>query len=102
MCRCDDHVRLSCPVQAEAALAQSDFNIDKILEIQNKFTGGTVRRELVSDGVCAVALQLPHCVCCRPSWCPGGSSFERECCGKSVGKGPRNDSFFSSMTYWYA
>lgn len=30
------------PLQAEAALAQSDFNIDKILEIQNKFTGGTV------------------------------------------------------------
>jgi hypothetical protein len=27
--------------EAEAALAQSDFNIDKILDIQNKFTGGT-------------------------------------------------------------
>jgi hypothetical protein len=26
--------------EAEAALAQSDFNIDKILDIQNKFTGG--------------------------------------------------------------
>jgi hypothetical protein len=29
-------------LQAEAALAQSDFNIDKILDIQNKFTGGAV------------------------------------------------------------
>jgi hypothetical protein len=28
--------------EAEAALAQSDFNIDKILDIQNKFTGGAV------------------------------------------------------------
>ena len=28
--------------QAEAALAQSDFNIEKITEIQNKFTGGAV------------------------------------------------------------
>ncbi len=29
-------------VQAEAALAQSDFNIEKITEIQNKFAGGAV------------------------------------------------------------
>ena len=29
-------------IQAEAALAQSDFNIEKITEIQNKFTGGMV------------------------------------------------------------
>jgi hypothetical protein len=28
--------------QSEAALAQSDFNIEKITEIQNKFTGGMV------------------------------------------------------------
>lgn len=28
--------------QSEAALAQSDFNIEKITEIQNKFAGGMV------------------------------------------------------------
>ena len=37
--------------QAEAALAQSDFNIDKISEIQNKFTGGVVRSTSVSRHV---------------------------------------------------
>jgi len=37
--------------EAEAALAQSDFNVDKITEIQNKFTGGVVSVLLVCQCV---------------------------------------------------
>lgn len=57
--------------QAEAALAQSDFNIDKILEIQNKFTGGTVRKEAAVDvwapGRVSTLLSARDTHC--PTWC---------------------------------
>lgn len=37
--------------QSEAALAQSDFNIEKITEIQNKFTGGMVSALVTSNAL---------------------------------------------------
>ena len=39
--RGNDTIQLS-HLQSEAALAQSDFNIEKITEIQNRFAGGMV------------------------------------------------------------
>lgn len=42
--------------QSEAALAQSDFNIEKITEIQNKFAGGMVWRNS--------KLEMHSCMCC--------------------------------------
>ena len=98
----------SSHVQAEAALAQSDFNIEKITEIQNKFTGGVVSHPIDSI-LSMVTPPLPSplhpppshpLLRHRPCLCLAESSSERACCGRCVGKGRRNGSSSFSMTSW--